>query len=133
MSPEVLAYRQLGFGLREIANLVDDPATDAVAQLRRLRGLLLPQRDRAAAMVTAIDRELEADFGAGTGSYEPFDRELTAVEPSAVMRAQRPTGAAPCVAAGAESLSFEDQSVGGLNATGTSSFSTRRSSAFGYS
>ena len=57
---EVLAYRRLGFGLREIADLVDDPATDAVARLRRLRGLLLEQRDRAAAMVTAIDRELEA-------------------------------------------------------------------------
>jgi DNA-binding transcriptional MerR regulator len=57
---EVLAYRRLGFGLREIADLVDDPATDAVAHLRRLRGLLLEQRDRADAMVTAIDRELTA-------------------------------------------------------------------------
>lgn len=43
---EVLAYRRLGFGLREIADLVDDPATDAVAHLRRLRGLLLDQRNR---------------------------------------------------------------------------------------
>jgi DNA-binding transcriptional MerR regulator len=57
---EALAYRRLGFGLREIADLVDDPATDAVAHLHRLRGLLLEQRDRAAATVTAIDRELEA-------------------------------------------------------------------------
>ncbi|WP_309505643.1 MerR family transcriptional regulator, partial [Streptomyces phytophilus] len=57
---EVLGYRRLGFGLREIAELVDDPATDAVAHLRRLRGLLLAQRERAAAMVTALDRELEA-------------------------------------------------------------------------
>ncbi|MCW2936471.1 MAG: transcriptional regulator, MerR family [Actinomycetia bacterium] len=32
------------------------------------------------------------------------------MEPSAVMRAQRPAGAAPCVAATAESLPFEDQS-----------------------
>lgn len=160
---EVLAHRRLGFGLREIADLVDDPATDAVVRLRRLRGLMLEQRDRAAAMVTAIDRELEAramgirttpeeqltvfgaqlydtigsaypatrrtepriaakvwdalgdartvlNVGAGTGSYEPTDRDVTAVEPSAVMRAQRPAGAAPCVAAAAESLPFEDQS-----------------------
>ena len=57
---EVLAYRRLGFGLREIADLVDDPATDAVAHLHRLRGLLLEQRDRADAMVAAIDRELTA-------------------------------------------------------------------------
>jgi SAM-dependent methyltransferase len=50
------------------------------------------------------------NVGAGTGSYEPLDRDVTAVEPSALMRAQRPAGAAPCVAAVAESLPFEDQS-----------------------
>ena len=50
------------------------------------------------------------NVGAGTGSYEPPDRDVTAVEPSAVMRAQRPAGAAPCVAAAAEVLPFEDQS-----------------------
>ncbi|HEY9456682.1 MAG TPA: class I SAM-dependent methyltransferase [Gaiella sp.] len=51
-----------------------------------------------------------SNVGAGTGSYEPPDRKVWAVEPSAVMRAQRPTGAAPCVAASAESLPFEDKS-----------------------
>ncbi|WP_419999919.1 MerR family transcriptional regulator [Streptomyces boninensis] len=169
---EVLAYRRLGFGLREIADLVDDPATDAVARLRRLRGLLLEQRDHAAAMVTAIDKELEAralgiettpedqlkvfgarlydnigsaypatrrtepriaariwealgdaktvlNVGAGTGSYEPTDRDITAVEPSAVMRAQRPPGAAPCVAADAGKLPFEDQSFDAAMAVST--------------
>ncbi|HUC57550.1 MAG TPA: class I SAM-dependent methyltransferase [Streptosporangiaceae bacterium] len=50
------------------------------------------------------------NVGAGTGSYEPPDRDVTAVEPSAVMRAQRPAGAAPCVAAVAESLPFGHQS-----------------------
>src|SRR5919106_3930113 len=50
------------------------------------------------------------NVGAGTGSYEPSDRHVLAVEPSAVMRSQRPAGAAPCVAATAESLPFEDQS-----------------------
>jgi SAM-dependent methyltransferase len=50
------------------------------------------------------------NVGAGTGSYEPSDREVTAVEPSAVMRAQRPAGAARCLAATAERLPFEDQS-----------------------
>nr|WP_215204484.1 MerR family transcriptional regulator [Streptomyces sp. CHD11] len=44
---EVLAYRRLGFGLREVGELVGDPSTDAVAHLRRLRGLLLARRDRA--------------------------------------------------------------------------------------
>ena len=50
------------------------------------------------------------NVGAGTGSYEPPGRDVTAVEPSAVMRAQRPAAAAPCAAAAAESLPFEDQS-----------------------
>jgi len=50
------------------------------------------------------------NVGAGTGSYEPPDRDVTAVEPSAVMRAQRPAGAARCVAGAAGALPFEDLS-----------------------
>ena len=67
---------------------------------------------RIAAQVWAAlgDAQTVLNVGAGTGSYEPADRDVTAVEPSAVMRAQRPAGAAPCVAAGAQSLPFEDQS-----------------------
>ncbi|HEX3491284.1 MAG TPA: class I SAM-dependent methyltransferase [Streptosporangiaceae bacterium] len=67
---------------------------------------------RIAARVWAAlgDARTVLNVGAGTGSYEPSDRDVTAVEPSAVMRAQRPAGAAPCVAAVAESLPFEDQS-----------------------
>jgi SAM-dependent methyltransferase len=67
---------------------------------------------RIAAQVWAAlgDARTVLNVGAGTGSYEPPDRDVTAVEPSAVMRAQRPSGAAPCLAASAESLPFEDQS-----------------------
>ena len=50
------------------------------------------------------------NVGAGTGSYEPADRDVTAVEPSATMRAQRPAGSARCVGAAAEQLPFADQS-----------------------
>src|SRR5258708_38424561 len=57
--------------------------------------------------------------GLGTGSYEPPGRDVTAVEPSALMRAQRPAGAAPCVAAAAESLPFEDQSFDAAMAVST--------------
>lgn len=46
------------------------------------------------------------NVGAGTGSYEPSDREVVAVEPSAEMIAQRPRGSAPVVQAEAESLPF---------------------------
>ena len=59
------------------------------------------------------------NVGAGTGSYEPPDRDVTAVEPSAVMRAQRPASSAPCVAATAESLPFEDQSFDAAMAIST--------------
>ena len=67
---------------------------------------------RIAAQVWAAlgDARTVLNIGAGTGSYEPPCRDVIAVEPSAVMRAQRPAGAAPCVAAAAESLPFEDQS-----------------------
>ena len=67
---------------------------------------------RIAARVWAAlgDARTVLNVGAGTGSYEPADREVTAVEPSAVMRAQRGAGAAPCVAAVAECLPFADQS-----------------------
>jgi SAM-dependent methyltransferase len=56
------------------------------------------------------DAHTVLNVGAGTGSYEPPDRDVTAVEPSAVMRAQRPAGAAHCVAGTAEALPFADNS-----------------------
>jgi SAM-dependent methyltransferase len=65
----------------------------------------------AAAIWEALcDARTVVNVGAGTGNYEPPDREVTAVEPSAVMIAQRPEGAAPVVQASAESLPFEDGS-----------------------
>jgi SAM-dependent methyltransferase len=67
---------------------------------------------RIAARIWAAlgDARTVLNVGAGTGSYEPPGREVIAVEPSAVMRAQRPPGAACCVAASAVSLPFADQS-----------------------
>jgi SAM-dependent methyltransferase len=56
------------------------------------------------------DAETVLNVGAGSGSYEPADREVTAIEPSSVMRAQRPQGAAQCVAGRAECLPFPDRS-----------------------
>ncbi len=48
------------------------------------------------------------NVGAGAGAYEPPDREVVALEPSPVMIAQRPPGAAPVVRGRAEELPFED-------------------------
>ncbi len=50
------------------------------------------------------------NVGGGTGSYEPADRDVVAVEPSAEMIAQRPADSAPVVQARAEELPFADDS-----------------------
>ena len=56
------------------------------------------------------DARTVLNVGAGLGSYEPDDLEVTAVEPAAAMIAARPPAAAPCVLAAAESLPFPDAS-----------------------
>lgn len=57
------------------------------------------------------DAKSVLNIGAGAGSYEPKDRDVIAVEPSPVMIAQRPPGAAPAIQGVAESLPLEDKSV----------------------
>lgn len=66
----------------------------------------------ASALVAALgDAQSVANIGAGTGSYEPRDRTVIAVEPSEVMIRQRPAGAAPCLKGSAEALPLETASV----------------------
>ncbi len=57
------------------------------------------------------DARTVLNVGAGTGSYEPDDRWVLAVEPSATMRAQRASGAAPAVIGRAERLPLDDDAV----------------------
>ncbi|MFB9907481.1 class I SAM-dependent methyltransferase [Allokutzneria oryzae] len=52
-----------------------------------------------------------ADVGAGTGSYEPHDRQVLALEPSIEMIRQRPPDASPAVRAVAEALPVRDRAV----------------------
>ena len=84
-----------------------DPAYDTIGvgytRVRR-------EEPRIAARIHAAlgDARTVLNVGAGAGAYEPADLDVTAVEPSAVMRAQRPPGAAPVVDASAEALPFED-------------------------
>jgi SAM-dependent methyltransferase len=52
-----------------------------------------------------------ANVGAGAGSYEPADRRVIAVEPSAAMFAQRGPDTAPVVRAVAQSLPLPDGAV----------------------
>jgi SAM-dependent methyltransferase len=65
------------------------------------------------------DARSVVNVGAGTGNYEPADRSVVAVEPSAVMIAQRPPGAAPAVQAPAEALPFRPRSFDAAMATST--------------
>jgi hypothetical protein len=69
-----------------------------------------------------IERALGAartvlNVGAGAGSYEPTDRVVTAVEPSASMRAQRPARLSPAIDGVAEHLPFSDASFDASLAT----------------
>lgn len=67
----------------------------------------------AAAILAALgDAAPVLNVGAGTGSYEPADRRVLAVEPSRVMLAQRPAKTAPAIQARAEALPLPDKSFG---------------------
>lgn len=65
------------------------------------------------------DAETVLNVGAGAGSYEPDDCIVTAVEPSASMRAQRPAHLAAAIDAVAEELPFKDDSFDASMATVT--------------
>ncbi len=86
-------------------------SADGYAQQRRTD-------PRIAAVVHAAlgPAKTVVNVGAGAGSYEPVDRSVTAIEPSAAMRAQRRT---PAIAAAAEALPFPDDSFDAAMATMT--------------
>src|SRR4051812_36175944 len=71
------------------------------------------EEPRIAAQIHAAlgDAATVVNVGAGTGSYEPRDRWVLAVEPSATMIAQRPPGSAPALQATAEALPLADATV----------------------
>lgn len=65
------------------------------------------------------DARSAVNVGAGAGAYEPTDREVLAVEPSATMIAQRPPGSAPVIQASAEALPLDDGSFDAALAVNT--------------
>ena len=68
-----------------------------------------PDQRIAAAIQQALGpAETVLNVGAGTGSYEPVDRLVTAVEPSREMIRQRSSAAAQAIQASAEHLPFDD-------------------------
>lgn len=74
---------------------------------------------RIAAMIHRAfgDARTVLNVGDGAGSYEPDDRYVAAVEPSAMMRAQRPPERVPAIDATAEDLPFDDDSFDAVMAT----------------
>jgi len=80
-----------------------DSHGDGYSNVRR------PDPRIAAQVARALgDARTVLNVGAGAGSYEPTDRYVAAVEPSATMRAQRSPRLAPGIDAIAESLPFDD-------------------------
>lgn len=71
------------------------------------------------------------NIGAGTGSYEPANVELVAVEPSAKMIAQRKASAHPVEQAFAEKLPFADHSFSHAMTVLSMHHWTDRARAFG--
>lgn len=73
------------------------------AQLRK------PDLRIVAAIHGALGRaETVLNVGAGTGSYEPLDRSVTAVEPSLEMIRKRGSSAGEVIQASADNLPFDD-------------------------
>jgi SAM-dependent methyltransferase len=71
-----------------------------------------PDPRLAALITTLLDGCASVvNVGAGTGSYEPTDRLVVAIEPSDVMAAQRPTSLAPALRLTAGDLRLRDRSV----------------------
>lgn len=76
---------------------------------RGYSGYRIPDPRIAAILEAALgDTVGVLNIGAGVGSYEPADRDVTALEISRVMIDQRSLSAAPVVQARAESLPFQD-------------------------
>lgn len=91
--------------------MIVQPVYDSIGGQYR-EGRLEDPRIAAAIWAALGDASPVVNVGAGAGSYEPRDRPVLAVEPSSVMLAQRPAGAAPAVRATAEALPLSDGSCG---------------------
>ncbi len=89
----------------------EDPAGDAnYGVIGRVYTNYRQPDPRIAALISQAlgDAASVLNIGAGTGSYEPVDRDVIPVEPSAAMRAARPPHLSPAIDAVAENLPFPD-------------------------
>ena len=83
-------------------------------QYRQPEPLIFERIDKALG-----DAQSVLNVGAGAGSYEPLDREVVAIEPSASMRAQRPPHLVRAVEGVAEKLPYPEKHFDASMATFT--------------
>lgn len=57
---QILFFRELGFALEEIKEIIDRPGFDRSAALRKHRQLLVERRERLTALIASVDRTLTA-------------------------------------------------------------------------
>lgn len=102
--------------IRPIAGIRELQQADAMSALYDSIGINYADlRKPDPRIAKAIEQALGAaqailNVGAGTGSYEPADRQLVAVEPSLEMIRKRSPSAAKAIQASADDLPFDDKS-----------------------
>jgi MerR family transcriptional regulator, thiopeptide resistance regulator len=84
----ILVYRQLGFDLPRIAQILDDPAVDALEHLRQQHSLLTQQVGRLHAMIDAVEAMMSAKKNGYSmtsdemrevfGAFDPAEHEAEA-------------------------------------------------------
>ena len=76
---QILFFRELGFGLEEIADFLDNPGFDRKHALRKHRELLQEKRRRLDALITTVDKtlaSLEGDYSMSKKEmFDPFSSE----------------------------------------------------------
>jgi MerR family transcriptional regulator, thiopeptide resistance regulator len=58
---QIMFYRELGFALSDITDMVSDPDAEPAEHLRRQHGLLVARLERTRRLVTAVERAMEAE------------------------------------------------------------------------
>src|SRR5580698_7470457 len=58
---QVMFYRELGFALSDISDLVSDPDAEPAEHLRRQHALLVARLERTRRLVTAVETAMEAE------------------------------------------------------------------------
>ncbi|MEX2431515.1 MAG: MerR family transcriptional regulator [Dehalococcoidia bacterium] len=70
---QVLFFRELGFGLQEIRNIIDSPAFDRKQALAMHRTLLVEKQQRLRALIQSVDKTIDAmERGRDMGNNEMF-------------------------------------------------------------